>query len=595
MSCILVGLTAIKVEPETFSTSDLVWCCIRDVALISAHTTLLVLYGSEQCLHDDSGFGKGPASWLMLDVTLSGLRLIKNTIHYAANRSLERSGSQWQNPVSSNWSYVHNTIYGHICGIRIFTIVDWFTYIAWIFGISTVRNDPMCTNPIAVTVQWELTIATVVYFTCIVLFATLFLLNKTSMGFCFPGFSVDKPRWPDACPTLRIDRSLWRASSESISDYRARRTAIFIHQNPVTQQPSRMPPISTNTNLSEEELGQLRTFVYSDSILMEPSTPKLAHISPNSHATPFPAIIVITEDKSGAVTALPTATTTIAAEHNPAVVRSTGASRDTLTMAAHNSSTTPDHVLISEVELVQYNPSNKCRALLTSSKATIPGGAAPSQLPSGTDAPDQTSMTSVLDKSEEPTQERTTDRTCALCLADYEDGERLRELHCIHRFHANCVDEWLLQGRRTCPVCNQDALGVSPDRLQTRAVSHTVTNPTALFDRPPWFEDRTRQPNSNVYFTAHLTPLHMGHAESNLPAHGNSGASETVTSSASSASTMPMLRASTGSHIDSQAASQRNLAVNHNGGRLVQWFRSTGDAQAVVQSNTPLVSEMQQR
>ncbi|CAL4905010.1 unnamed protein product [Urochloa decumbens] len=42
---------------------------------------------------------------------------------------------------------------------------------------------------------------------------------------------------------------------------------------------------------------------------------------------------------------------------------------------------------------------------------------------------------------------------CAVCLADYADGDELRRLpDCRHAFHRGCIDQWLLR-RPTCPVC----------------------------------------------------------------------------------------------------------------------------------------------
>ncbi|KAJ4901585.1 RING/U-box superfamily protein [Raphanus sativus] len=45
---------------------------------------------------------------------------------------------------------------------------------------------------------------------------------------------------------------------------------------------------------------------------------------------------------------------------------------------------------------------------------------------------------------------------CYICLVEYEEGDTIRTLPCHHEFHRTCVDKWLKEIHRVCPLCRGD-------------------------------------------------------------------------------------------------------------------------------------------
>ncbi|KAF8057324.1 hypothetical protein N665_1258s0005 [Sinapis alba] len=45
---------------------------------------------------------------------------------------------------------------------------------------------------------------------------------------------------------------------------------------------------------------------------------------------------------------------------------------------------------------------------------------------------------------------------CYICLVEYEEGDPIRTLPCHHEFHRACVDKWLKEIHRVCPLCRGD-------------------------------------------------------------------------------------------------------------------------------------------
>jgi hypothetical protein len=67
-----------------------------------------------------------------------------------------------------------------------------------------------------------------------------------------------------------------------------------------------------------------------------------------------------------------------------------------------------------------------------------------------------------------PPPPQTESPECPICLCEFERGEEMKQLKCLHAFHTPCIADWL-KINRTCPVCRKDAItGVPQDITQSR-------------------------------------------------------------------------------------------------------------------------------
>ena len=82
--------------------------------------------------------------------------------------------------------------------------------------------------------------------------------------------------------------------------------------------------------------------------------------------------------------------------------------------------------------------------------------------------------------------------TCAICLDEYVEGEKLRVLPCNHVYHTKCIDPWLTKNRRVCPVCKAKVIlpGI-PDVSDSESDATEQRNRAGASERTPLLANRT--------------------------------------------------------------------------------------------------------
>lgn len=71
----------------------------------------------------------------------------------------------------------------------------------------------------------------------------------------------------------------------------------------------------------------------------------------------------------------------------------------------------------------------------------------------------------------------TSNATCAICLGDYNGGDKLRNLPCDHKFHIDCIDKWLVQ-KNACPVCKRKPIEETTEPIILQTIAPPITRST---------------------------------------------------------------------------------------------------------------------
>ncbi|OMO67653.1 Zinc finger, RING-type [Corchorus capsularis] len=94
-------------------------------------------------------------------------------------------------------------------------------------------------------------------------------------------------------------------------------------------------------------------------------------------------------------------------------------------------------------------------------------------------------------KENKEEEQRPSNTDCAVCLAEFEEGEWLRHLpNCKHAFHVSCIDTWF-RSHSSCPICRSCVYdqAIRPEcSVSVMALMETLRREDFLQDRAAHYQ-----------------------------------------------------------------------------------------------------------
>ncbi|VDK20453.1 unnamed protein product [Anisakis simplex] len=78
-----------------------------------------------------------------------------------------------------------------------------------------------------------------------------------------------------------------------------------------------------------------------------------------------------------------------------------------------------------------------------------------------------------------PADKYARDAECAICMIEFVDGDAIRYLPCMHCYHVDCVDDWLMRSFK-CPSCLEPV----DSAILSSFTAHTTTDLHSLSCSP---------------------------------------------------------------------------------------------------------------